>query len=130
MRAPAAQAHRAAAGSVSLCARPFGPARYLIRQENVEQCYKFIPDRRQLARYPDDLAGGLKAYEAERRLRTHRVTLQAREQFCNNRKVPAPAPLSRDWIFAHDVTIGAAAVGAVRRADWAVVASSPLSGQS
>jgi hypothetical protein len=30
--------------------------------------------------------------------------LQAREQFQNNRKVPAPPPLSRDWIFAHDAT--------------------------
>jgi hypothetical protein len=92
---------------VSLCARPFGPARYLIRQENVEQCYKFIPDRRQLARYRDDLAGGLKA---ERLPRTHKVTLQAREQFWNNRKVPAPLPLIRDWIFAHVATIGPPAV--------------------
>jgi hypothetical protein len=32
------------------------------------------------------------------------VQLQAREQFQNNRKVPAPPPLSRDWIFAHDAT--------------------------
>jgi len=35
------------------------------------------------------------------------VTLQARGQFWSNRKVPAPPPLSRDWIFAHDETIGA-----------------------
>jgi salicylate hydroxylase len=65
---------------------------------------------RQLARYRDDPAGGLKAYETERLPRPHKVTLQAREQFWNNRKVPAPPPLSRDWIFAHDVTIGAPAV--------------------
>jgi hypothetical protein len=30
--------------------------------------------------------------------------LQAREQFQNNRKNPAPPPLPRDWIFNHDVT--------------------------
>ena len=30
--------------------------------------------------------------------------LQARQQFQNNRKIPAPPPLSRDWIFAHDAT--------------------------
>ena len=46
----------------------------------------------------------LAAYEAERRPRAGKVQLQAREQFQNNRKVPAPPPLSRDWIFAHDAT--------------------------
>lgn len=46
----------------------------------------------------------LKAYEAERLSRARRVQLQAREQFQNNRKVPAPPPLSRDWIFEHDAT--------------------------
>ncbi len=48
---------------------------------------------------------GLAAYEAERRPRASRVVLQAREQFQNNRKNPAPPPLSRDWIFAHDATV-------------------------
>ncbi|UFN50108.1 hypothetical protein LPC08_05625 [Roseomonas sp. OT10] len=32
------------------------------------------------------------------------VQLQARQQFQNNRKSPAPPPISRDWIFEHDVT--------------------------
>jgi len=36
--------------------------------------------------------------------------LQAREQFQNNRKNPAPQPLSRDWIFAHDATLDPAPV--------------------
>jgi salicylate hydroxylase len=48
---------------------------------------------------------GLAAYEAERRPRASQVQLQAREQFQNNRKSPAPPPLSRDWIFAHDATL-------------------------
>ena len=58
---------------------------------------------RQLARHDDPVAG-LSAYEAERRPRASKVQLQAREQFENNRKTPAPPPLSRDWIFAHDAT--------------------------
>ena len=58
---------------------------------------------RNLARH-DDPEDGLTAYEAERRPRASRVQLQAREQFRNNRKIPAPPPLSRDWIFAHDAT--------------------------
>jgi salicylate hydroxylase len=58
---------------------------------------------RQLARHDDALAG-LAAYEAERRPRASQVQLQAREQFENNRMSPAPPPLSRDWIFAHDAT--------------------------
>ena len=49
-------------------------------------------------------ARGLAAYEAERRPHTSRVVLQAREQFQNNRKSPAPPPLPRDWFFGHDVT--------------------------
>jgi salicylate hydroxylase len=60
---------------------------------------------RALARNDDPVAA-LKAYEAERLPRTRKVTLQAREQFHNNRKDPAPPPLSRDWIFAYDVTAG------------------------
>jgi salicylate hydroxylase len=59
---------------------------------------------RNLARH-DDPAAGLAAYEAERRPRASQVQLQAREQFQNNRKVPAPPPLSRDWIFEHDATL-------------------------
>jgi salicylate hydroxylase len=64
---------------------------------------------RNLARY-DDPTDGLSAYEAERRPRASKVQLQAREQFQNNRKVPAPPPLSRDWIFAYDATREHAAV--------------------
>ena len=59
---------------------------------------------RHLASNRADPAGGLAAYEAERRPRASRVVLQAREQFQNNRKNPAPPPLPRDWIFAHDAT--------------------------
>jgi salicylate hydroxylase len=59
---------------------------------------------RQLARHRDDPLAALKAYEAERLPRARAVQLQAREQFRNNRKIPAPPPLSRDWIFAHDAT--------------------------
>ena len=66
---------------------------------------------RNLAQHRNDPARGLVAYEAERRPRASRVVLQAREQFQNNRKNPAPPPLSRDWIFAHDATAGAVPVG-------------------
>jgi salicylate hydroxylase len=59
---------------------------------------------RNLARH-DDPTDGLAAYEAERRPSASQVQLQAREQFRNNRKSPAPPPLSRDWIFAHDATV-------------------------
>jgi salicylate hydroxylase len=59
---------------------------------------------RHLARY-DDPRNALAAYEAERRPRASKVVLQARQQFQNNRKNPAPPPLSRDWIFAHDATV-------------------------
>ena len=60
----------------------------------------------------DDPGEGLAAYEAERRPRAGRVQLQAREQFHNNRRNPAPPPISRDWIFAHDATVGPAAQSA------------------
>jgi salicylate hydroxylase len=63
---------------------------------------------RHLANHADDPGRGLVAYEAERRPRASRVVLQAREQFQNNRMNPAPLPLPRDWIFAHDVTADAA----------------------
>lgn len=58
---------------------------------------------RSLAQH-DDRYTALAAYEAERRPRAGKVQLQARQQFQNNRKVPAPPPLSRDWIFEHDAT--------------------------
>ena len=66
---------------------------------------------RNLAHHRDEPLRGLAAYEAERRPRASRVVLQAREQFQNNRKSPAPPPLPRDWIFAHDATVDMAAVG-------------------
>ena len=59
---------------------------------------------RNVARHADDPRRALRAYEAERIDRARRVQLQARDQFNNNRKVPAPPPLSRDWIFEHDAT--------------------------
>lgn len=59
---------------------------------------------RNLARHGADVLAGLAAYDAERAPRAGRVQLQARRQFENNRKVPAPPPLSRDWIFEHDAT--------------------------
>jgi salicylate hydroxylase len=62
---------------------------------------------RNLARHRDDAQRGLEAYQAERLPRARAVQLQARQQFENNRKNPAPPPLSRDWIFAHDATVDA-----------------------
>ena len=59
---------------------------------------------RNLARRGDDPSAALAFYERERVPRARRVQLQARDQFQNNRKVPAPPPLSRDWIFEHDAT--------------------------
>jgi salicylate hydroxylase len=64
---------------------------------------------RNLARHADDPARALAAYEAERLPRARAVQLQARQQFMNNRMNPAPPPLSRDWIFAHDATVDAEA---------------------
>ena len=63
----------------------------------------------------DDPGEGLAAYEAERRPRAGQVQLQAREQFHNNRRNPAPPPLSRDWIFAHDATVEPDAQGTQSR---------------
>lgn len=68
-----------------------------------------MEDGAALARLLDgqaDVASALAAYDAERVLRASRVQLQARQQFLNNRKNPAPPPLSRDWIFAHDAASG------------------------
>lgn len=56
--------------------------------------------------YRDDPAAALATYEAERRPRTSRVQLQARQQFLNNKKHPAPPPMSREWIFSWDATRG------------------------
>lgn len=67
----------------------------------LEDAYTFA---RNVARYANDPAAALKAYESERIDRARRVQLQARDQFNNNRKQPAPPPLSRDWIFQHDAT--------------------------
>jgi len=66
---------------------------------------------RHLAQHRDYPARGLAGYEAERRPRASRVVLQAREQFQNNRKNPAPPPLPRDWIFAHDATVDTVPAG-------------------
>jgi salicylate hydroxylase len=52
----------------------------------------------------DDLDGALAAFERERVPRASAVQLQARAQFDDNRKVPAPPPRDRGWIFRHDVT--------------------------
>src|SRR5437016_881455 len=57
----------------------------------------------------DDVATALRAYVAERQPRTSRVTLQSRQQFANNRKVPPPPFLDRSWIFAFDATRDASA---------------------
>ena len=66
---------------------------------------------RHLVQHGEDPAHGLAGYEAARRPRASRVVLQAREQFQNNRKNPAPPPLSRDWIFAHDATVDTVPAG-------------------
>ncbi len=57
-----------------------------------------------LDRHRDDPEAGLREFVAKRQPRTARVTLQSRRQFANNRMIPPPPPLSRDWIFEHDVT--------------------------
>jgi salicylate hydroxylase len=58
---------------------------------------------RQLVHH-DDVEAALLAYAAERQPRTARVTLQSRQQFANNLKVPPPPFLDRTWIFTFDVT--------------------------
>jgi salicylate hydroxylase len=52
----------------------------------------------------DDIKTALAAYVAARQPRTARVTLQSRQQFANNRKVPPPPFLDRSWIFSFDAT--------------------------
>ena len=59
---------------------------------------------RSLARDGDDVPAALDAYVAERQPRTARITLQSRQQFANNRKVPPPPFLDRTWIFTFDAT--------------------------
>lgn len=59
---------------------------------------------RYLDQYRDDPEAGLQAYESERRPFTARAQLQAREQFDVNQSVPPKPRLSRDWMFANDVT--------------------------
>jgi salicylate hydroxylase len=59
---------------------------------------------RALARHADNVDAALQSYVAERQPRTARVTLQSRQQFLNNRKVPPPPFLDRSWIFSLDVT--------------------------
>jgi salicylate hydroxylase len=59
---------------------------------------------RNLARHGSDIATALQSYVAERQPRTSRVTLQSRQQFANNRKVPPPPFLDRSWIFTFDAT--------------------------
>jgi len=59
---------------------------------------------RALADHPGDLRLGLAAYEAERRPRTKRAQLQARDQFLANLAVPPPPRIDRDWIFSFDAT--------------------------
>jgi salicylate hydroxylase len=70
---------------------------------------------RNLARHRGDPEQALAAYESERLPRARDVQLQARRQFHNNRKNPAPPPLSRDWIFAHDATADVPELGAAAR---------------
>ncbi len=59
---------------------------------------------RNLARHAGDIETALKTYVAERQPRTARITMQSRQQFANNRKVPPPPFLDRTWIFTFDVT--------------------------
>jgi salicylate hydroxylase len=59
---------------------------------------------RALDQHRDDPDAGLQTYEVERRPFTARAQLQAREQFELNQSVPPKPRLSRDWMFANDVT--------------------------
>ena len=59
---------------------------------------------RALARHADDIGVALQSYVTQRQPRTARITLQSRQQFLNNRKVPPPPFLDRSWIFSFDVT--------------------------
>jgi salicylate hydroxylase len=57
-----------------------------------------------LVRHGDNVNAALNAYVAERQPRTARITMQSRQQFANNRKVPPPPFLDRTWIFTFDAT--------------------------
>ncbi len=59
---------------------------------------------RHLAHADGEIEDALRAYMRERMPRTSRITMQSRQQFANNRKVPPPPPLDRSWIFAFDAT--------------------------
>jgi salicylate hydroxylase len=59
---------------------------------------------RNLAAAGGEVDSGLAAYEHERVPRASAVQLQARAQFEDNRKVPAPPPRDRSWIFKYDAT--------------------------
>lgn len=48
----------------------------------------------------------LVAYERERQPRASRIQLLARLQYLNNKMVPPPPPICRDWIFIDDATTG------------------------
>ncbi len=56
------------------------------------------------SRHGADVEAALKAYAAERLPRTTRITLQSRQQFENNTKIPPPPFIDRTWIFTSDVT--------------------------
>jgi salicylate hydroxylase len=59
---------------------------------------------RNLARHSGDIDAALAGYVSERQPRTARITMQSRQQFANNRKVPPPPFLDRTWIFTFDAT--------------------------
>jgi salicylate hydroxylase len=59
---------------------------------------------RALARHGGDVDAALESYVVQRQPRTSRVTLQSRQQFRNNLKIPPPPFLDRSWIFTFDVT--------------------------
>jgi salicylate hydroxylase len=59
---------------------------------------------RHLALAEGDIERALRGYMRERMPRTSRITMQSREQFANNRKVPPPPPIDRSWIFSFDAT--------------------------
>ncbi len=65
---------------------------------------------RDLVRHSDGIDTALKAYVTERQPRTAQITLQSRQQFANNRKVPPPPFLDRSWIFTFDATRDQAAL--------------------
>ncbi len=77
-----------------------------------------LEDAYAIARHIDagahDPEQALAAYEHERQPRASRVQLLARQQYLNNKMVPSPPPISRDWIFIHDASTGG---------DWTPIAT-------